>query len=39
MRHAVKHIRFVGIGPDGGGAPAVSCAALPLPPEKRRARG
>jgi hypothetical protein len=32
MKHAVKHIRFVGIGPAGEGAPASAWAASPLPP-------
>ena len=34
MKHAVKHIRFVGIGQAGAGAPAFLNAALPLPPGK-----
>ncbi len=31
MKRAVNHIRFVGIGHAGAGAPASSCAAQPLP--------
>ena len=33
MKHAVKHIHFVGIGGHvGGGAPTSLSAAMPLPP-------
>jgi hypothetical protein len=34
MKHAVKHIHFVGIGGHvGGGAPTSFSAAMPLPPD------
>ena len=38
MRHAVRRIHFVGIGPAGGGAPAASWAAVPLPPRTMQVR-
>jgi hypothetical protein len=38
MKHAVKHIHFVGIGRVGAGAPAISKAALPLPPRVMQVR-
>ena len=35
MKHAVEHTHFVGIGHAGGGAPASSGAAQPLPQGSR----
>jgi UDP-N-acetylmuramate-alanine ligase len=39
MKHAVRHIHFVGIGPAGVGAPAALRAAVPLPPRTMQVRG
>jgi hypothetical protein len=38
MKHAVKHIHFVGFGRARAGAPAISEAALPLPPRVMQVR-
>ena len=38
MKHAVKHIHFVGIGSAGGGAPAGPWAVEPRLPGTRRVR-